>query len=343
MKTISRHVQVVRMGEKGVFGVGSEQTVLDIDLWDTVVRILADIRKTPFESKSDLLNRYNFKNSKEAIELILNSNAIITVGEFDESNRYSRNHLYYNYMRATPSTVQNKIKNSSVTIIGCGGIGNNLAYFLSTSGVGKITLVDNDFVEVSNLTRQVLFSENDVGLDKAEVVKREILKRNTEVEVFIKKMEITSKDSLSELDKTDLYIVSADSPFQLMDWVNQYCVDNEQAYVNVGYINDISVIGPFYIPNKTSCYKCAEITPRYDRKGDIDDLCSEINGKFKAATFPGVNGVAASYAFNDIIKYLGGFGDILSVNKRIGIHSSKCSFEFQDIKKNPRCKVCAMV
>ncbi|MBT0731655.1 HesA/MoeB/ThiF family protein [Rosenbergiella nectarea] len=343
MKTISRHVQLLRMGDKGIFGVGSEQTLLDIELWESIVRVVSDIRKSPFENESDLLNRYNFTNASEAIEFVLNSNAIIHVDEFNESNRYSRNHLYYNYMRATPSVVQRKIESSSVTIIGCGGIGTNLAYYLSTSGVGSITLVDDDVVEVSNLTRQVLFSESDIGLDKAEVVKREILKRNSEVKVSVKRMEITSKDSLSELDRTDLYIVSADSPFQLMDWINQYCVDNHQAYVNIGYVNDISVIGPFYIPNKTSCYKCADITPGHDKKGEIDDLCREINKNFKAATFPGVNGVAASYAFNDVIKYLGGFGDILSANKRVGIHSSKCNFEFQNIIKNPRCKVCAVV
>lgn len=343
MKTISRHIQVSRMGDKGIFGIGSEQKILDIDLWEAIVKILSDVRKKPFETKGELLKRYDFDKANEAVDFILSSNVTIPLDEFDSSNRYSRNHLYYNYMRAIPSVVQRKIENSSVTIIGCGGIGTHLAYYLSTSGVGSITLVDNDVVEVSNLTRQVLFGEADVGLDKAEVIKREVLKRNSEVKVSIKRMEIASKHSLSELDKTDLYIVSADTPFQLMDWVNQYCVENGQAYVNIGYINDISLIGPFYIPRETSCYKCAEITPRLDGKETIDDLCREINSEFKAATFPGVNGVAASYAFNDVIKYLGGFGEILSANKRVGIHSSKCDFEFQHIKKNPRCKVCSMV
>lgn len=80
---------------------------------------------------------------------------------------------------------------------------------------------------------------------------------------------------------------------------------------------------------------------------DMDDQIKEkddvhaVNKDFMPATFPGVNGVAAAYAFTDIIKYLGQFGQVLSKNQRIGIHSASASIEIQNLYKNKDCPVCA--
>ncbi|UJR53270.1 HesA/MoeB/ThiF family protein [Dickeya zeae] len=342
-----KYIQVGRYKKGGVFGVGSKQIIFNerIDFEDIVK--IASFWKTPSDPNSFVEKaKKNFPEMsvskiENCIQFLFDNNSLMENNDFNSNDRYSRNSLYYNYMGANSKDVQEKIQNSSVTLIGCGGIGNHLSYLLATSGIGKITLVDNDKVELSNLTRQVLFTEKDIGNSKTEVLKRELLKRRNDVAIDIIECTITSEDDLYKIPKSDIFIISADHPFSLMDWVNSYCVAHNQPYINVGYINDISVVGPFFIPGVTSCFKCAEITPDYTQKDSLSDYLKIINGDFKAATFPGVNGVAASYAFGDIIKFLGGFGEILSKNKRIGIHSSIIKIEEQLIPKNERCFVCS--
>jgi len=250
------------------------------------------------------------------------------------------NFLYYGYNGGNALEIQKRLAVSKVTVIGCGGIGTHMAYYLATSGIGTITLIDNDDIELSNLTRQVLFKESDIGERKTKILKRELLKRNHEVFVNTIEIQLNSMESISALPSSDLYIVSADTPDKLIDWVNEACALKQQAYINVGYINDISTVGPFYIPQETACIKCTSIMPDMDcDKKEKEDIIA-INKDFRPATFPGVNGVAAAYAFTDIIKYLGDFGEVLTKNKRIGIHSASPKIEIQNLYKNKECPIC---
>ncbi|CAM3667453.1 HesA/MoeB/ThiF family protein [Rouxiella silvae] len=347
MLYIGKYIQVGRYKNGGVFGIGSKQALLsEPNEFENLVKI-ASLWKTPADEDSVLekarILHPEISESEiiKCISFLVKNNCVMEYEHFKGDDRYSRNSLYYNYMGANSKDVENKIANSSVTIIGCGGIGNHLSYLLATSGVGKITLVDNDEIELSNLTRQVLFTEDDVGKRKTEVLKRELLKRRNDITIEIIEKSINSEDDLKSIPKSDIFIISADHPFELINWVNNYCVNYSQPYINVGYINDISVVGPFFIPNITSCFKCTDVAPDYLKEDALSHFIRNINNDFKAATFPGVNGVAASYAFGDIIKFLGGFSDVLSKNKRIGIHSSTIKIEEQLMPKNPRCTVCS--
>ncbi|WP_273789640.1 ThiF family adenylyltransferase [Bartonella sp. ML70XJBT] len=77
------------------------------------------------------------------------------------NNRYSRSHLHYQSYGMHPASVQHTLLQKSVVILGRGGIGNHVSAMLAASGVGKLTLVDNDVIELTNLTRQILFTEED--------------------------------------------------------------------------------------------------------------------------------------------------------------------------------------
>ena len=139
----------------------------------------------------------------------------------------------------------------------------------------------------------------------------------------------------------DIIILSADSPKEITGWVNSYCVENEIPYIAVGYINDISVIGPFYVPKKTSCFACANVSGLEDYQCSDNSALQALNEHFRPATFAPVNGVAAYYAVTDIIKFLSGSDELNSANKRIGIHSISPTFEFQEMPKNYKCSVCS--
>lgn len=255
-------------------------------------------------------------------------------------HRYSRNFLHFGLYGCHPQKTQNLLFSSTVTILGCGGIGNHIAHALATSGVGHITLVDHDRIELSNLTRQIMFTEDDIGKYKVHELRKSLEARNRSVNISTRLLEILKYTDLKGLPESDLLVVSADHPPNIGMWVNKYCVSQRKSYVMVGYINDISVIGPFYIPGKTSCYACKTFSfHQQEENGSHTE--QRINKRFRTASFPSVNAVAAGYAVGDIIKYLGAFGSVLSANQRVGIHSVEPRIELQKIPKNSACSVCS--
>lgn len=257
--------------------------------------------------------------------------------------RYARSFLHYQSNGANPAEVQKKLANKKVMILGCGGIGNHVALILATSGIGEIVLVDDDIIELTNLTRQILFTESDVGKTKSAVIKRELLARNSNIIVSEINLRITKQSLLARLPAADIWIVSADEPAQLMTWVNRYCVATGQSYINAGYVNDIAIFGPLYVPGKTGCYECQNVianTEINEKNGLLCESVKSINNNYKVATFPPVNAVAAAFCAGDIIKFLGEYDTPLALNKRIGIWSNALKIEHQNMNVSPLCQIC---
>ncbi len=180
MVKIARYIQARRFESGGIFGVGSNQVlILQKKRFESLVKIASFLKK---ETDSDNLYEYIKNNVSDVSEddinfslsLFREKNSLMSSSYFDSDDRYSRNVLYYHYLGANSKEVQEKISKSNVTIIGCGGIGNHIAYLLATSGVGTISIVDSDIIEISNLTRQVLFSEEDVNSLKIDILERVI-------------------------------------------------------------------------------------------------------------------------------------------------------------------------
>ena len=95
---------------------------------------------------------------------------------------------------------QKKIMKSSICIIGCGGLGTTTAQYLAMTGVGKILLIDFDNIELSNLNRQISFLETDIGKNKAEILKKNILKINAELDVSFREKKILVSAALQNFD-----------------------------------------------------------------------------------------------------------------------------------------------
>lgn len=158
--------------------------------------------------------------------------------------------------------MQKKIQNSKVVLLGYGGIGNLISHMLVNSGVGEITLVNADIVELSNLNRQSLFTKTDIGRKKITALRERLQERNCKAHINSLDLNIEKQAELEKLQSADLLVVSADTPNQLIFWINKFCVDKAQAYINAGYLSDIAVVGPFYIPQKhTACFECRQLTP----------------------------------------------------------------------------------
>ena len=118
---------------------------------------------------------------------------------------------------------QEKLKFSNVCIVGCGGIGCALAELLARAGVGKITLIDPDTIEMSNLQRQLAFTPNDLGFYKAEILAKRLAQINPNVQVEYINQALTTENAESIIEHQDLVLDGCDQ-FETRYLVNQSCV-----------------------------------------------------------------------------------------------------------------------
>ena len=122
--------------------------------------------------------------------------------------------------------------NSSICIIGCGGLGTTTAQYLAMTGIGRIHLIDFDKVEMSNLNRQLSFLEQDIGKNKAEVLKKNIEKINPDSVVTILKKKITSGNINSSI-KNSKFVIDCSDNFKTRFLVNEYCFKEKKILVSL--------------------------------------------------------------------------------------------------------------
>lgn len=166
---------------------------------------------------------------------------------------------------------QERLRESHVLLLGVGGIGSTVLYNLAGLGVGRVTIVDSDAIELSNLSRQFLYSENDVGRPKLARAAARVGSLNSTVEVVPLERRISASAEVSSLlDGVDLVLSAIDRPQGIQYQVNDACVEAGVPFVNGavwasrGYYYSIW-------PGRSGCLRCHEAVR--DRKHG-DDLPS---------------------------------------------------------------------
>ena len=136
---------------------------------------------------------------------------------------------------------QEKIMNTSISIIGCGGLGTTAAQYLTMSGIGEILLVDDDSVSLSNLNRQTLFSEKDLGDNKAEVLKKSLKRISPKSKLISQESRINKRNISKFLEKYNIILDCSDN-FETRYLVNQYAFQKKKILVSCALQNfDIQV------------------------------------------------------------------------------------------------------
>lgn len=128
---------------------------------------------------------------------------------------------------------QLRLLRSSLLIVGCGALGSTAAMYAAASGVGHITLVDFDTVEISNLQRQVFFREQDAGKSKAELIAASIRALNSDCTVTVIKEMFTEKNAVALTAGADFVIDAADNPLTTY-LIERNCDEHGRAYVTAG-------------------------------------------------------------------------------------------------------------
>jgi molybdopterin/thiamine biosynthesis adenylyltransferase len=180
-----------------------------------------------------------------------------------ERERYSRSHPLLRMMDRGPRRsswdIQMLLRQARVVVIGVGGVGGTAALSLTLSGVGEIHLVEPDVVELSNLNRQVLFTEQDVGRLKVEVAMEHLRSRNSDIKITGEASTITGPQALAALAaRFDVVVLAADQPQEITSWTNQACVDTGTAWAHGDY-HGPRVNVAMYRPRAGACYDCARI------------------------------------------------------------------------------------
>lgn len=188
---------------------------------------------------------------------------------------------------------QEKLKLSNVLMIGAGGLGCLTAELLTRAGVGKITLMDADQIEVSNLQRQVAYFPEDVGLFKAEALANRLRKINPYIQVEYANERLTEKNAAEWIRAQDLVLDGCDQ-FETRYLVNAVCCEHDVPLLSASAIGLEGQL--FMVLPDTACYSC--LFPRVDQE-DESHRCASSG---VLATTPNV---MASLQAHHALLYLG--------------------------------------
>ena len=214
-----------------------------------------------------------------------------------------------------------------IALIGLGGLGCPIAQYLATSGLGKLSIIDNDIIEDTNLQRQLLYTQNDVGSYKVDIVKKRLNILNPDL--IVDKHNVQFSDHTSNIiQDADLVIDSTDN-FSTRSIINKATLLYKKPLVMGAAIKMQGQVAIFRndIPNKP-CYNCL-----YNDVDDKNESCLD-QGVLSMMT-----GLIGNIQAAESIKTLLNFGETLE-SKLLLIDLKNIGFRIIKIRKDNKCRVC---
>lgn len=218
-----------------------------------------------------------------------------------------------------------RIRSSVVSIIGVGGTGSMAADLFTRIGVKKIIMIDRDYVSISNLHRQILYDDSDVGSPKVERAKNRLSGINPDVEIEALNSTFDASNAIEIVRESDLVFDGTDN-FTSRLIINDACVKLGKPWV---YTSAIETYGEVKvsIPGKTSCLSCYVTMP-----SERQPVCSEVG------VFPSVPNMVSSFAFARAIRVLLGREE---EGELYFFDAWKGDTQKLNIKRNTNCRTCA--
>lgn len=242
----------------------------------------------------------------------------------DQLQRYSRHII----LPEVGGRGQKKILQARVLIIGAGGLGCPVGYYLAAAGVGTIGMIDNDSVELSNLQRQIAHNTDRVGMLKVESAKTTFEALNPDVTVVGIKDRMTKDNIMGFMKDYDIVVDGSDN-FPTRYLVNDACVMLKKPLVS-GAILRFEGQVTTVLPGEGHCYRCLfeEMPP-----AGLVPSCQE------AGVIGAIPGVVGSLQAIEVFKLILGKGDVLK-NTLLIYDALKTTFRRVKVPKNPECPVC---
>ncbi|MBE02369.1 molybdopterin-synthase adenylyltransferase MoeB [Marinobacter lutaoensis] len=243
----------------------------------------------------------------------------------EELLRYSRQIL----MPAFDVAGQRRLKAAHVLVVGAGGLGCPVALYLGAAGIGRLTLVDDDVVELANLQRQVAFIQDDLGQSKAEVLAARVRRINPGIEVRAHPVRLDGPALTEAVAAADLVVDCSDN-FATRFALNRACVGARVPLVSGAAIRGEGQLSVFDVRLAHSpCYHCL-----YPEQGNEDLTCSE------AGVIAPVVGLVGSAQAMEAIKVISGVGEPL-VGRLLLLDAWRMQWREMALTPDPGCPVCA--
>ncbi|WP_430595963.1 HesA/MoeB/ThiF family protein [Streptococcus gallolyticus] len=270
--------------------------------------------------------------------------------EFNHQNseRYKRQVEFFGDINAVEINSWNfqlKLKKSTVLILGLGGLGSWIAQYLAMAGIGRLIICDFDKIEIHNLTRQALYTTQDIGRLKTDSLEQHIKLINSDVRVDKVNIKIESEEELITLTKyfkvADVIINCIDYPDinTTSSWVSKICMQlNKPHIIGGGYSGHIGLIGPTVIPYKTACWECISQKYRDDLQHDDSEIL--INNRKSSGAIVFLSSMIANIQSWDCINLLTGLNTPMTINRKGYLNICDFSIEWEEISRNLKCKVC---
>ena len=241
----------------------------------------------------------------------------------DQVRRYSRHII----MPQVGSRGQRSLLEAKVLIVGAGGLGSPVALYLGLAGVGTLGIVDFDVVEVSNLQRQILHHERDIGKSKVLSAQQTLAEYNSDVKVVGHEAPLTSENAMEIISQYDIVVNGADN------FAARYLV-NDAAYLSGKPLVDGSILlfdgqASVFIPG-SGCYRCLFPTP--PPPGAVPS-CAE------AGVLGALPGMVGSIQATETIKLILGAGEPL-VGRLLLIDALSMEFRTVKLRRNTKCPLC---
>ena len=246
----------------------------------------------------------------------------------DEVRRYSR-HLI---IPDVGMTGQKRLKNAKVLVIGAGGLGSPALLYLAAAGVGTLGIAEFDEVDESNLQRQIIHGQSDIGKSKAVSARESIAEANPYVEVVLHEERLDNDNVLSVFEGYDLIVDGTDN------FATRYMVNDAAYFLKIPYVwgsiyrfdGQASVFWPTAEGADAPCYRCLYpeppppgMVPSCAEGGVLGVLCAAIG----------------SIQVNEAIKVLTGIGDP-AVGKLVIYDALELEWRKLRVRKDPHCALC---
>jgi molybdopterin/thiamine biosynthesis adenylyltransferase len=242
----------------------------------------------------------------------------------EQLKRYARQIM----LREIGPDGQNRLLNSRVLVVGAGGLGTPVLLYLAAAGVGKIGIVDDDEVSISNLQRQVMYTCGDVGRSKTLVSSVRVAALNPDVNVVAHSERFTRQNG-HVLAETYDFVIDATDNFASKFLIADVCAQANTPYCHAGvrgFEGQVMTV----LPGKTACYRCLfEEEP----PGEAEATCKS------AGILGPVAGTLGCIQATEALKFMLGTGELLT-NRLLTLDLATMRIREVRFERNPECPIC---
>jgi molybdopterin/thiamine biosynthesis adenylyltransferase len=239
--------------------------------------------------------------------------------------RYSR-HILLNEIGVEG---QQRIRDARALVIGAGGLGSPAAFYLASAGVGRLTLVDGDKVDLTNLQRQILHTTDRIGRAKAESGRDTLQAINPDIEI-VPLVARVEEQQLSDLVQAATVVLDCSDNFATRHAVNRACVAHRKPLVSGAAIRFDGQLAVFDPRRPDSpCYAC--LFPEGDGE---DELCAVMG------VFAPVTGIIGTMQAAEALKLAAQTGDPM-VGRLLMLDALSMNIRTVRVPRDPKCSVCA--